>query len=68
MCSLGKHAHILGVALVNLTALQYLQAHGAVLVVGEEGTAAGLAHILYHTTYPYRAVELATQVGNQFFV
>ena len=62
MCALGKHLHVFLVVGGYLRALEYLQAHGAVLVVGEEGPAAGLAHILHYAADAHGAVQLAAQV------
>ena len=62
MSALGEHLHILGIVLVDLTALENLQTHGAILVVGEERTATGFAHVLYDTAHAHRTVELLAQI------
>ena len=54
----GEHLGVGLVVLVYLRALEYLRAHRAVLVVGEEWSAARLAHVANHSAYAERAVEL----------
>ena len=62
MGALREHLHIGLVLGVYLRALQNLQAHRAVLVVGEERAAARLAHILHHAAHAHGTVQLAAQV------
>ena len=65
MSALGEHLHILGVVLVDLTAFENLQAHGSVLVVGEERTTARFAHVLHNTADAHRSVELLAQIDDE---
>ena len=66
MSALGKHLHVLLVALVNLATLQNLERYGTVLVVSEERATAGLTHILHHAADAHRAVQLLLQVDHEF--
>ena len=56
--TLGEHAHVLLVGLVNLAALKYLEAYSAVMIIRKEGAAARFADILHHSAYAHGAVEL----------
>ena len=60
--ALCEHLHVGLVISVDLAALEYLERYGAVLVVGQEWSAAGLAHVLHHAAHAHRAVQLAAQV------
>ena len=64
--SLDKHLLILLVGLVNLRRLQYLQAHGAILIICKERATARFADVLHHSAYSHGAVELLAQVNNEF--
>ena len=65
MSALGKHLHVFLVALVDLAALQNLERHGAVLIVGKERAAARLTHILHHAADAHRAVQLLLQIDHE---
>ena len=64
--TLGEHLHILLVILVNLRALQNLKTYGTILVISKEWTTTRLAHVLNDTADTHRAVQLLTQIDNQF--
>ena len=60
-----EHLYIFLVGGINLAALQYLQANGAVLIICEERSSSRLADILHNSTNPHRAVELLAQVDDE---
>lgn len=64
--TLGKHLHILLVILVYLRTLQNLKAYGTILVISKEWTTTRLTYVLNDTTDTHRAVQLLTQIDNQF--
>ena len=64
MGALGEHLHVGLVVGINLTALENLQANGAILVVGEERATTRLTHILHNTTDAHRTVQLFTQISS----
>ena len=59
--SLGHGLHGTGILLVDLDALQNLQAGAAVLSGNHIGAAAGLSFVLYHTANADGPVELSTE-------
>ena len=63
--ALGKHVHVLLVRLVNLAGFENLQADGAVLIVGEERTAARLTDIFHDAADAHRPVKFLAQVDDE---